>query len=165
MTSAPAASENIYDEEPLTSTVKPDTMATITVRFIKSFPYRSIKNHIFHNIDLTTVTIAQLLEQTKQIAKTQSGFRAYRTHADLLDTIKVYTHAHGSKTMNLAVNLDHDEPISDSEGNVVEPSWILTDGNQSLTLKQCGIDNETELSVFNRKDYEEFKKNPEEKWI
>lgn len=165
MSSQPPASENIYDEEPLTSTVKPDTMATITVRLIKSFSYRTVKNHIFHNIDLTTTTVAQLLEKAREIAKSGAGFRAYRTHADLFDTVKVYTHAHGTKTMNLVVNFEHDADVKDETGKVVEKSWVLTDGNQNLTLKQCGVENETELSVFVRKEYEEFKQNPEEKWI
>lgn len=164
MSTQELTSEQIYNEEPLTSTVRPDTMATLTVRVVKSFPYRSVKNHIFHNIDLTTTTVASLLSQIQTICKTQSAFRAYKTHADNLDTVKVYTRAHGSKTMNLVINFDHDYDEVDSETGVLESSWVISN-HPAKTLKDCGVENETELSVFNRKDYEEFKKNPEEKWM
>lgn len=135
-------------EEPLTSTARPNTMAVLTVRVIKSFPYRTIKNHVFPNVDLTTTTAAQLLDMVKQVCATGAGFRAYR-NVDL-DTLKVYTHAHGSKTMNLVINMEHDD------------DWILADPNK--TLIDYGVENETEISAFNRDQYEEFKKNPEEKW-
>lgn len=65
-----------------------------------------------------------------------------------MDTLKIYAHAYGTKTSNRVINLDHDD-------------WIL---DPSMTLKMCGIQNETELSFFNRLDYEQFKVHPEEKW-
>lgn len=56
-----------YDqEEPLTSTVRPQSMAIITIRIIKSFPYRTIKNHILKDVDLTKMTAGELLEQVKK---------------------------------------------------------------------------------------------------
>lgn len=56
-----------YDqEEPLTSTVRPQSMAIITIRIIKSFPYRTIKNHILKDVDLTKITAGELLEQVKK---------------------------------------------------------------------------------------------------
>jgi hypothetical protein len=82
------------------------------------------------------------------VVETQGGFRPYR--GVKFDTIKIYTKAHGSKTMNLAINLDHDK------------DWILNDLSKPLT--SYGVENETEVSVFNRDHYEEFKKNPEGKW-
>ncbi|VVT46197.1 uncharacterized protein SAPINGB_P001094 [Magnusiomyces paraingens] len=142
-------SEQIYDEEPLTSTLRPDTLAIITVRIIKSFPYRTEKNHVFHDIDLTKTTAQQLLERVKDLIAKQGAFRAYRNVN--LDTVKIYTHAHGSKTMNLIINFDHDD------------DWILSDPNKSL--HDYGVENETELSIFNFKDYEEYKANPVDKWI
>ncbi|KAG7883043.1 hypothetical protein KL925_000438 [Ogataea polymorpha] len=68
------------------------------------------------------------------------------------DTLKIYTHAHGSKTMNLVINMDHDD------------DWILDLDDNTRTLVDYGIANETELSIFNREEYEKFKANPEEKW-
>ncbi|KAG9305646.1 hypothetical protein G9A89_022568 [Geosiphon pyriformis] len=63
------------------------------------------------------------------------------------DTLKIYTKAHGSKTQNLTINLDHDE------------DWILKDDN--FTLSSYGIENETELSFFNYDAYQKFKEHPD----
>jgi len=63
--------------------------------------------------------------------------------------LKLYTQAHGAKTTNLIINLDHDE-------------WILSD--ESSPLSDCGLENETEVSFFNREMYETFKSNPQTRW-
>jgi len=78
---------------------------------------------------------------------TQSGWKPYRNV--VLDTIKLYTKAHGAKTTNLIINLDHDE-------------WILDD--DAKLLADLGFENETEVSVFNRELYEAFKANPQTRW-
>jgi hypothetical protein len=67
-----------------------------------------------------------------------------------LDTLKLYTKAHGSKTTNLIINLDHDD-------------WMLDDDN--TVLQELSIENEAELSFFKREDYEAFKADPTEKWL
>ncbi|KAF9353326.1 hypothetical protein BGX26_008900, partial [Mortierella sp. AD094] len=46
--------------EPLSNTLAPSTAATLTIRVIKSFEYRTSKNLILHNIDLTNTTVGQL---------------------------------------------------------------------------------------------------------
>jgi len=66
-----------------------------------------------------------------------------------LDTLKLYTKAHGSKTTNLIINLDHDD-------------WILQDDDR--TLASFGFENETEVSFFDRELYDAFKKNPTTNW-
>jgi len=63
--------------------------------------------------------------------------------------VKLYTKAHGAKTTNLIINLDHDD-------------WILND--ESAILASLGFENETEVSFFNRELYEAFKMNPLTKW-
>jgi len=63
--------------------------------------------------------------------------------------VKLYTKAHGAKTTNLIINLDHDD-------------WILDDNSKLLV--DVGFENETEVSLFNRELYEEFKANPETRW-
>ncbi|KAK7206679.1 hypothetical protein BZA70DRAFT_274843 [Myxozyma melibiosi] len=133
--------------EPLTSTLKPKTDATITVRLIKSFEYRTEKNMVLKDLDLTTTTVGDLLELAKKNIQTQSAYRPFRNVE--FDTLKLYTQAHGSKTSNLIINLDHDE-------------WILSD--PSKTLEECGFVNETEVSMFNRELFEKYKENPVEKW-
>jgi hypothetical protein len=46
--------------EPLSNTLAPSTAATLTIRVIKSFEYRTSKNLILHNIDLTATNVGQL---------------------------------------------------------------------------------------------------------
>lgn len=57
--------------------------------------------------------------------------------------------------------------------NLDNEDWTLND-EQTLEDAGCGIpfqswgliiENETTLSFFNHADYEEFKANPEEKWM
>jgi Uncharacterized conserved protein (DUF2340) len=77
----------------------------------------------------------------------QSAFKAFQKIN--YDTLKIYVKAHGFKTQNLIINLDHDE-------------WTLTD---EQTLQDAGCENEMTLSFYNHTDYEKFKANPEEKWM
>ncbi|KAK9332261.1 hypothetical protein V1520DRAFT_33368 [Lipomyces starkeyi] len=133
--------------DPLTSTLRPATDAIITLRVIKSFEYRTERNLILKDIDLTMTTVGDLLELAKKCIMTQGVFRAFRNVE--YNTLKLYTKAHGSKTTNLIINLENDD-------------WILPD--HSKTLQECGIENETEISLFNRTLYEAYKLNPVEKW-
>lgn len=134
------------DAAPLTSE-KDGHSATITVRIIKSFEYRTIKNHVFRNLNLYTTTSGQLLEQIKEIVKTEGAFRPYRTVE--FDCLKIYTHAHLTKTVKLSINLDMDD------------EWIM---DEDKPLYDYGIRNESEISCFNRQMYLTFKENPVEKW-
>lgn len=143
-------------EEPLTSSLRPATDAVLTIRIIKSFPYRNVKNHILKSVNLKETTPSQLFEQVTELIKTTGGLRPYRNVE--YNTLKIYTKAHGTKSMNLVINMEHDEDwvlhSSDSDKNVrIEKSlWDLD------------VQNETELSIFNWADYIAFKANPEEKW-
>ncbi|KZT66713.1 hypothetical protein DAEQUDRAFT_729989 [Daedalea quercina L-15889] len=125
----------------------PKTSATLTVRIIKSFEFRTEKSLVLHNINLETTTVGQLKDIARQAVQTQAGWKPYRTL--VLDTLKLYTKAHGAKSTNLIINLNHDD-------------WILSD--DSKTLADCDFENETEVSFFNRKMYEKFRANPETKW-
>lgn len=64
-----------------------------------------------------------------------------------VDTLKIYTKAHGSKTSNLIINLDHDDEL------------MLND--DEATLADLGIENETEISFFNGAAYRAYQKKPE----
>ncbi|SCV03615.1 LAMI_0H09582g1_1 [Lachancea mirantina] len=140
-----------YDaEDPLTSTVKPLTNSTITVRVIKSFPYRNIKNIVFSDYDLKNKTSENLLEDSLAHIRNTGAFRPFRNVE--YDTLKVYTHAHGSKTVNLVINFDHDD------------DWTLDTKDSTKKLVDYGIGNETEISLFKWDDYVTFKANPQEKW-
>ncbi|KAI0075818.1 hypothetical protein K474DRAFT_1708710 [Panus rudis PR-1116 ss-1] len=134
------------DDTPVNLAV-PKTDATLTVRVIKSFEYRTEKSLVLHHVNLETTTVGELKDLVRQTIQTQGAWRPYRNVQ--LDTLKLYTKAHGAKTSNLIINLDHDE-------------WILDD--DSKILADLGFENETEVSFFNRQLYEEYKAHPEVKW-
>ncbi|KAI5968879.1 hypothetical protein CANMA_002053 [Candida margitis] len=141
------------DAEPLTSNVRPATDALITVRIIKSFPYRNVKNLIIKDIDLKSTTPKGLFDQVLKEIGTTGSLRPYRNVQ--YDSLKIYTKAHGSKSMNLVINFENDE------------DWVIMKKNTPVsekTLWDRGVQNETEISIFNWDDYIEYKKNPEEKW-
>jgi len=122
--------------------------ATLTVRVIKSFPYRTCKNLVIHDLDLNATTVGDFKMRVSHDVHTQPGWRAYQTVQ--FDTLKLYTHAKGTKTQNLIVNLDHD------------PEWIFEDDTKKLAEVEC--EHETEISYFNREAYEEYKANPVDLW-
>ncbi|KAG0141325.1 hypothetical protein CROQUDRAFT_663992 [Cronartium quercuum f. sp. fusiforme G11] len=133
--------------DPLTNTTRPLSDATLTVRIIKSFKFRTCKNLVLPHLNLETMTVEELLQTCRQHIATQPGWKPYQNVS--LDTFKLYTKAHGAKTTNLIINLDHDD-------------WILED--KSAKLKDVGLEHESEVSLFNRTDYEDFKLNPEQSW-
>ncbi|GMM52038.1 Aim29 protein [Starmerella bacillaris] len=136
--------------EELTSSHDPHH-ATITVRLVRSLEYRTIRNHVFRNIDLTEWTPAILIEECKALVAVDSSFKPYRT-VDF-NAAKIYTHAHFTKTQNLAINLDKDE------------EWVLTTPERmNKPLSELGIMNESEISVYNNACYAQFKQNPVQKW-
>ncbi|EPY51989.1 eukaryotic protein [Schizosaccharomyces cryophilus OY26] len=123
-------------------------MATLTVRIIRNFEYRTLKNVVFHGIDLATTTVGQLKKIIQDRIQTDPALKIYRTTK--FDTLKIYVKAQQHKTQNLAINLDHDD-------------WVLTDDHQTLAF--CGIENETELSYFNLDAYRAYQENPVQKWM
>lgn len=120
--------------------------ATITVRIIKSFEYRTIRNHVFRDVDLTKVTPNDLLEMTRHVAQTDSGFRPYRNVS--LDTLKIYAQPYGTKSQDLAINLGHEE--------------LVLSGSEPLN--RLDVRNETEISCYNEELYREYEANPVQKW-
>ncbi|KAE8216436.1 hypothetical protein CF327_g448 [Tilletia walkeri] len=140
-----------FDQEVTTETHlrRPLTDVVLTVRVIKSFEFRSMKHLVLHGVDCTELTVGGLMERCRKEISTQPAFKPFRSFAPKLDTLKLYTRAHGSKTTNLIINLDH-------------PEWIYDD--ESKTLADLGVENETELSLFNRADYEHFLKDPQVRW-
>ncbi|KIO17915.1 hypothetical protein M407DRAFT_32406 [Tulasnella calospora MUT 4182] len=135
-----------YPTEDLDTTpanlLKPTTSATITIRVIKSFEFRTTKSMVLHDLNLEQTTVGQLKDLVRQAIKTQGAWKPYRNVE--LDTIKLYT------TTNLIINLENDETMV----------W----SDDSATLATLGAENETEVSIFNKKIYDEFKQKPETKW-
>ncbi|KAI0060830.1 hypothetical protein BV25DRAFT_902551 [Artomyces pyxidatus] len=135
-------------DDTLTNLSLPKTSATLTLRVIKSFEFRTERSLVLHAVNLEKTTVGQLKDIAREAIRTQPGWKPYRT-ASFADTLKLYTKAHGAKTTNLIINLDHDE-------------WILDD--DAKTLAECGLENESEVSFFNREAYTKFQANPETRW-
>ncbi|KAJ7694075.1 hypothetical protein B0H17DRAFT_469426 [Mycena rosella] len=133
--------------EQLSNTALPKTAATLTLRIIKSFEFRTERSLVLHNINLETTTVGQLKDIARTAVTNQPGWKPYRKV--VLDTLKLYTQAHGAKTTNLIINLDHDD-------------WILED--DGAILANFGFENETEVSFFNRELYTKFQANPTTSW-
>ncbi|BGP32296.1 hypothetical protein JCM10296v2_004077 [Rhodotorula toruloides] len=131
----------------LTNELRPLTDVFLTVRIIKSFTYRTTKNLLLPHIDATTMTVGQLKDLCRGQVKTSPGFKPYRTVE--LDTLKLYTKAHGHKTMDLIINHETDDDILEDDSKI---------------LADVGIENETEISFFNRALYDEYKRNPQQAW-
>ncbi|SNX85708.1 related to Altered inheritance rate of mitochondria protein 29 [Melanopsichium pennsylvanicum] len=157
-----------FIDNTITNVSRPLTDSVITIRIIKSFEFRSMKAFVLKHIDLTKVTIADLEEQCRQEVRTNSTFRAFRSFAEKLDTLKLYTKAHGSKTTNLIINLDHDDwvLVDENLSGLVKESNIGVERRTktNITLAQIGVENEAELSLFNYQAYETFLANPNTKW-
>lgn len=117
----------------------------LTIRLIKSFEYRTFKNLIL-NIE-GDLLVSELATMILLEMKTAAGCKPFLSNS--FDCLKLYVKAHGSKTTNLIVNLDHEELI-------MEPTKYL--------IEDYKVENETEISFFNRKAYEAFKLDPQVKW-
>ncbi|PRP88835.1 hypothetical protein PROFUN_00303 [Planoprotostelium fungivorum] len=119
----------------------------LTIRVIRSFEYRTVKNLIIQNVSLSNTTVGQLKETIRQKITSTPGFKPFLTTS--FDTLKIYSKAHGAKSQNLIINLEHDD------------DWTLSD--DSAVLSSLGIEEETELSWYNKEQYDKFKSNPEVK--
>eukprot|EP00761_Pharyngomonas_kirbyi_P005075 gb/GECH01005080.1/.p1 GENE.gb/GECH01005080.1/~~gb/GECH01005080.1/.p1 ORF type:complete len:133 (+),score=35.18 gb/GECH01005080.1/:1-399(+) len=118
----------------------------LTIRLIRSFPYRNIKPVVMRQVDLNMKT-KDFIEQILNHIQNTSGLKPHRTKK--YDTLKIHHKAHSFKTQNLVINFENDSEL------------IL---NPEKTLLECGIEHETELSFFEREEYEAFKKDPTQKW-
>jgi hypothetical protein len=119
-------------------------MLTLTIRFIKSFEFRTTKNLIVKVEE--KLSVKELLTEAIEKSKNTSGFKPYENCK--FDTLKLYVKAHGSKSQNLVINLENDDFL-----------------HFEKTLAECGIENETEISLFNLDDYLAYKSGLQEtKW-
>lgn len=112
----------------------------VTVRLIKSFPFRVFKNIVLR------VSIAMSIGDLKSLAiESAQQFKAFKAHP--YDTMKLYVKQHGSKSQNLIINLDDTEMLDNEK-----------------TLMEYNIGNEDEISFFNYNEYINFKSDPQVKW-
>jgi len=97
--------------------------STLTIRVIKSFPHRTCKSLVLHNINLETTTVGDLKARIYNDIRTLPGWKPYLNVQ--FNTVKLYTHAKGTKTQNLIVNLDND------------PEWMFDDDSKTLAEVGC----------------------------
>jgi len=121
---------------------------SITVRIIRSFEYRTLRQFILKCLDETTITVAKIKELITNEIQTNPLFGPWR-HFNF-DTLKIYRKSQGTKPNNLIINMDKDD------------EWIINNDNK--TLAEIGLEHEDEISFFNRSDYEKYKVHPDVKW-
>eukprot|EP00088_Acartia_fossae_P057649 TRINITY_DN6726_c0_g2_i1.p1 TRINITY_DN6726_c0_g2~~TRINITY_DN6726_c0_g2_i1.p1 ORF type:complete len:126 (+),score=13.49 TRINITY_DN6726_c0_g2_i1:34-411(+) len=120
---------------------------TLVIRVIRSFPHRNIRNIVLKSVPLKT-TGDQLLELSKQsVASSTSLPPPFRNYE--YDTLKIEHHAHGAKSNDPVINKDDDDKL------ILKPE---------LSLRDSGVKNETEISLFKMNDYQAYKENSETKW-
>lgn len=131
----------------LTCVFSNSLMATVTIRLIRSFEHRNLKHVVYHDVDLTQ-SVGTFIDFVKNDICTRPGlpppFKKYS-----FDTLKISHKAYGYKSNDPVINLEDDEKL------------IL---KEECTLKENGVDNETEISFFRMEDYLEYKKNPHLAW-
>lgn len=125
-------------------------MVTVTVRLVRSFEFNNVKPVVLHDVDLSLKTeefLKFLLEEVPNRSGLPPPFKKFQ-----YDTLKISHKAHGTKSGCLTIGTEGDDKL------------ILMHGR---TLKESGIENETEISLFKMMDYIEFKKSSstEVKWM
>ncbi|KAK4292742.1 hypothetical protein Pmani_024904 [Petrolisthes manimaculis] len=120
---------------------------TVTVRLIRSFEHRNIRNLILRDVDVE-ISTQNFMEIIREMIKRTSSLPPPFIHFGF-DTLKIETQAHGFKTNDPVINRDNDETL------ILKPEQ---------RLKDCGVKHETEISFFRMEDYLRYKENPELVW-
>lgn len=120
---------------------------TITIRLIRSFEHRNIRNLVLHDVSLDQKVEDLTKAIWERINATTNLPPPFRNFS--FDTLKIETHAHGAKTNDPVINREDDAKL------VLKPHQLLRD---------CGIKHETEISFFKKEDYLKYKEKPELVW-
>jgi hypothetical protein len=64
--SASPAAPHLSEHEPLATELKPITAATLTIRIIKSFEFRTQKSLVLKEVDLEKITVGELMERCRR---------------------------------------------------------------------------------------------------
>ncbi|PAA80326.1 hypothetical protein BOX15_Mlig022722g1, partial [Macrostomum lignano] len=119
--------------------------STLTVRLIRSFEFKNVRNLVLHSLDLDKLTVAELKGAIRNAIATSRSlpptFKSFN-----FDTLKIHCLPQAAKPNDLVVNVDNDE--------------ALTLSDDSATLSSCGLVHEAELSYFNQSEYCAYKANP-----
>ena len=116
---------------------------TLVIVLIRSFEHRTTKPLPLHNVSLD-ITTEKLLEMVQaNLSKVPVPFRSVAYNC-----MKISHKAHLAKTNNPVINLENDA--------------LFLDPGKSL--KDSGIEHETEISCFVREAYDQYKKDPKVIW-
>ncbi|KAK8746475.1 hypothetical protein OTU49_017033 [Cherax quadricarinatus] len=124
-----------------------EVQATLTIRLIRSFEHRNIRNIVLHNVNLdqSVEDFMELIrENLKSTPTLPPPFRNF-----MFDTLKIETQAYGFKTNDPVINREDDAKL------ILKPH---------LRLKDCGVKHETEVNFFKMDDYLKYKENPVLVW-
>eukprot|EP00117_Sycon_ciliatum_P044186 scpid6678/ scgid2580/ UPF0538 protein C2orf76 homolog len=114
----------------------------LPVRVIRSFEYRTSRTLVLKDVCPKVSTEAFIDRLRKEMASSKLIPKTFLKHD--FNCVKILHKPHMFKTSNPVINLDNDD-------------WILP---EDTVLDQFGLVNETELTFFNRADYEQYKLNP-----
>jgi len=120
---------------------------TVTIRLIRSFEYRNIKHVVYKNVDFSQTT-EQFIDFIKSDMKSRKDLPPPFRNTQF-ETLKIQHKAFGAKTSDPVINTEDDEKL------------MLRPG---VTLKEAGVEHETEISFFKLEDYKSYQKNPTLKW-
>ncbi|CAG8438112.1 11241_t:CDS:2 [Acaulospora colombiana] len=76
--------------EPLTNTLNPTTSSTLTIRIVKNFEYRTVKNLVLQHVNLETTTVGELKNIIREKNESEISFfnreayEAYKLHPDVI---------------------------------------------------------------------------------
>ncbi|ELU15733.1 hypothetical protein CAPTEDRAFT_223922 [Capitella teleta] len=118
------------------------TENTVTLRLIRSFPHRNVKNAVFKGVDLNLSAqdfMEKVLEELSKRSDLPPPFRKFS-----FDAMKIEHQAFGAKTSDPLINTSDDDKL------------LLVLGK---SLKEQGIVHETEISCFKMAEYREYQKN------
>ncbi|XP_002155127.1 UPF0538 protein C2orf76 homolog [Hydra vulgaris] len=119
----------------------------VTVRLIRSFEHRNIRNIVYHQVD-TSMTCKSFIDFVlKDIALRTDIPPPFRKFE--YNKMKIEHQPFGMKSNDPVINRDNDEKL------------ILQD---EKSLADMGVINETVLSFFRFDDYKKYSSNPQLVW-
>lgn len=125
-----------------------DSDATVSVRLIRSFEYKTFRTIVLTHLDLHATTLSALTVLIRQKLEEAAALAFLRSVP--FDTFKIHAYAHGAKTSNTIISTSSDSTL------------ILRDYEKALW--EAGLRHESELSWFVMEDYLRYKAAPVTKW-
>ncbi|XP_065653541.1 UPF0538 protein C2orf76 homolog [Hydra vulgaris] len=119
----------------------------VTVRLIRSFEHRNIRNIVYHQVD-TSMTCKSFIDFVlKDVALRTDVPPPFRKFE--YNKMKIEHQPFGMKSNDPVINRENDEEL------------ILQD---EKSLSDMGVVNETVLSFFRFDDYKKYSSNPQLVW-